>query len=681
MAKMKKDRFLKALILMPLLLVTAYGTMDELFKRPRDFSVLNQKQVMGPHELFGDPFGNPNAYKSEKIPGDVGTPMDGDLEHVEEITKKAEKEEKAADSEKADQPAEATDSNVLFTTNMVERGGADKNMAAKMATRFKGKLNANLETPLVNPGGYNGVWEIFSNNSGVSAMHSILLPKVENVLMYDSTIWRISNILLPNGICRVLDPKTGEKDCYAHSVWFDTHINNLVPLELKTDTWCSSGGLTLEGNFVSTGGYQGGANTVRYLDTCPGCTWREYPTALSAPRWYSTQAQLADGRFIVVGGRDAQSFEYIPPEGKNNEKPFFLDILKQTLDPEENNLYPFVFLSTDSNVFIFANNRSVLLNPNTNTIVKEFPVLPGGHRNYPASGMSVILPLDLNDPTTAASPIIPSEIMVCGGSAHIDSYGKASQGIYYETLADCGRLRITDPNPVWERDLMPTPRIMGDMMLLPSGDILIVNGAMRGASGWGFAREPNFTPVLYTPGAKFGTRFRQLAPSTIPRMYHSSTVVLPDSRVMISGSNTNNGYIYNAMFPTELRVEKFSPPYLDPALLINRPEILNGEAIAKFGYKAKITIQVKLNPTLPAMVAMNLKVSISVPGFSTHGVTMNQRQIMLGLDSAKPTAGKEGIYDLVATTPPSSAVAPTGYYMLSVVYQGIPSKAVWVQLK
>ncbi|CAN1189294.1 Aldehyde oxidase GLOX1 [Linum perenne] len=85
-------------------------------------------------------------------------------------------------------------------------------------------------------------------------------------------------------------------------------------------------------------------------------------------------------------------------------------------------------------------------------------------------------------------------------------------GNFYETLADCDHLRVTNPNHVWERDLMPTPQIMGDMMLLPSRDILIVNGAMRGASCWGFAREPNFTLILYTPGAKFETRFRQLDP-------------------------------------------------------------------------------------------------------------------------------------------------------------------------
>lgn len=42
----------------------------------------------------------------------------------------------------------------------------------------------------------------------------------------------------------------------------------------------------MDGNLVSTGGFQGGANTVRYLTSCDTCDWKEYPTALADPRWY-----------------------------------------------------------------------------------------------------------------------------------------------------------------------------------------------------------------------------------------------------------------------------------------------------------------------------------------------------------------------------------------------------------
>ncbi|KAK3210671.1 hypothetical protein Dsin_015377 [Dipteronia sinensis] len=64
--------------------------------------------------------------------------------------------------------------------------------------------------------------------------------------------------------------------------------NNNVEVDaaIETDTWCSSGGLTIEGNLVGTGGYMNGAKTLRFLDTCDKCDWREYPAALADPRWY-----------------------------------------------------------------------------------------------------------------------------------------------------------------------------------------------------------------------------------------------------------------------------------------------------------------------------------------------------------------------------------------------------------
>ncbi|CAI0628738.1 unnamed protein product [Linum tenue] len=586
-------------------------------------------EELGPKEKFGDTFGNPDDFKKQ-LPNDIGTPefVSSDLsDFVEKSTGTLHKEEEEA------RPPLPVD-------------------------EWKGK------------------WELFTDNSGVSAMHMILIPNVDKVLMYDATIWRISKILLPNGQCRILNEATGEKDCWAHSVLMDINTAKLFPLELKTDTWCSSGGLLVDGNLISTGGFQGGANTVRYLDMCPTCNWREYPSALSAPRWYSTQAQLADGRMIVIGGRAAPSFEYIPQEGKSNAKPFFFDFLKQTTDPDENNLYPFVFLSPDKNVFVFANNRSVLLNPDTNTVVKEFPVLPGGHRNYPASGMAVLLPLEVKSPEPNA--VVDAEVLVCGGSAHIDSYTLASKDMFYEALQDCGRLQITKPRPNWRRELMPTARIMGDMILLPNGEVLIVNGAQRGASGWGFARDPNLTPVLFNYKSPDKAHlFRELAPTTIPRMYHSTAVVLPEGKVLIAGSNTNNGYIYDAMYPTELRVEKFSPPYFSPSRADKKPKIVDGGCPKTMTYGQQVTIKIELNEK--KVFLKNFKVTMYVPAFTTHGVAMNQRLVKLLVKDAVNVG--EGRYDVTCMAPPSSAVAPEGYFMLSVVHNMLPTEAVWVQLK
>lgn len=645
--------FKTILLLLPLLFVSGYANDELLWLKPNAYQYFNQKHVLGPHELFGNPFGNPNDYKAKKIPDDFGTPIDKG-EDVATITKDGVGSATASDVSGAPPAATGGDSPPAA-------------VAVQEATKPPVAVSSPVEL------GYKGEWAIVSDNSGVSAMHAILLPKIDKVLMYDATIWKISKIELPNGKCRVLNQTTGEKDCWCHSVLYDINNGQLTPLELNTDTWCSSGGLDVDGNLVSTGGYQGGANTVRYLGTCDGCDWREYPTALADRRWYSTQAGLPDGGFIVVGGRDAFSYEYIPKEGQSNTKPYFFEFLRKNSDPEENNLYPFVYLSTDGNVFIFANSRSVLLSPITNQIVRELPELPGGSRNYPATGASVLLPIRIHSQDPKQT--VPSEVLICGGSAHKDSYSKAEKQIFYTALEDCARIKITAKDPVWKRELMPTPRIMADMMILPTGEVLILNGAKRGASGWGFAREPNFTPVLYNPKAKRGTRFTELAPSTIARMYHSSSVVLPDGKVLVAGSNTNNGYIYDAMYPTELRVEKFSPPYLNAAVANKRPEIVN--VLDKFSYTNELKIQFKLTGFTVAQT--DVRVTMYAPAFTTHGVSMNQRLIILGLKEVVP--GNNGVHTVVATAPISNMVAPPGYYLFTVVFQGVPSMSKWVQIK
>lgn len=194
---------------------------------------------------------------------------------------------------------------------------------------------------------------------------------------------------------------------------------------------------------------------------------------------YATQVTLPDGRFFLAGGRKSYSFEYVPPEGQVNKQAIFFPLLDETTDLDENNLYPFVHLSTDGNLFILANSRSVLLSTQTNTVIKEFPVLKGGSRNYPASGMSALLPIDLSVPNNA--PLIPAEVIVCGG-AKPEAYGLAGKGNFLPALQDCGRLRITDPNPQWATELMPSGRVMGDMLNLPTGDLLIINGAQQGTT-------------------------------------------------------------------------------------------------------------------------------------------------------------------------------------------------------
>ncbi|PON92004.1 Galactose oxidase/kelch, beta-propeller, partial [Trema orientale] len=71
------------------------------------------------------------------------------------------------------------------------------------------------------------------------------------------------------------------------------------------------------------------------------------------------------------------------------------------------------------------------------------------------------------------------------------------------------------------------------MVILPNGDLLIVNGARLGTMAWWFAEEPNIVSILYQPDKLVNNQFEELERTNIPRMYHSLAAVLPDERVLI----------------------------------------------------------------------------------------------------------------------------------------------------
>lgn len=134
------------------------------------------------------------------------------------------------------------------------------------------------------------------------------------------------------------------------------------------------------------------------------------------------------------------NYEYVPAEGQYDERNLQLPVLRQAADPNENNLY--VFLSTDGNLFIFANDRSILLNPTTNKIVRHFPILTGGSRNHPSSGTAALLPVKIHDPKRNA---ITAQVLICGGGKPEAATLAADKGVLKTALRDCGRIEITDP--------------------------------------------------------------------------------------------------------------------------------------------------------------------------------------------------------------------------------------------
>ena len=246
-----------------------------------------------------------------------------------------------------------------------------------------------------------GKWMLLVQNGGVFAMH-MASTRRNTVVMFDRTNFGPSQIQLDNGRCRDNPQDTAlTHDCTAHSIEYKISTNKVKSLMLFTDTWCSSAAFTANGTLVQTGGYRDGSRDVRYFVPCSdgNCDWNNFEAPkLAADRWYAANQILADNRIIVVGGTRMFHYEFIPKSP--GEGVFNLPFLLQTrTSPQvENNLYPFVHLSSDGNLFVFANRDSILLNYKTNAVVKTFPTMPGdGPRNYPSTGSSVMLPLSSSD--------------------------------------------------------------------------------------------------------------------------------------------------------------------------------------------------------------------------------------------------------------------------------------------
>ncbi|KAL1200252.1 Aldehyde oxidase GLOX [Cardamine amara subsp. amara] len=525
--------------------------------------------------------------------------------------------------------------------------------------------------------GGGGTWQFLLGNVGISAMHSQLLHN-DRVIMFDRSNFGPSNVSLPNRKCRDSpNDIVSKRDCTAHSIEYDVALNRIRPLTIQSNTWCSSGGVTPDGTLLQTGGDKEGERKVRLFSPCvntifDSCDWTEVDNGLNARRWYASNHVLPDGRQIIVGGRAQFNFEFFPKTNAPNL--YTLPFLLETSDGEdENNLYPYVFLNNDGNLFIFANNRAILLDYSKNTVVKRYPEIPGGDpRSYPSTGSAVLLPIK-----NLEAAIVELEVLVCGGAPK-GSYSLAFRNnTFVKALDTCARININDPNPQWVIEKMPRARVMGDMTLLPDGHVLLINGGSSGTAGWELGREPVLNPVLYHPDKPVGSRFEVQNANAIPRMYHSTAILLRDGRVLVGGSNPHEFYNFTGvLFPTELSLEEFSPSYLEPQYSSLRPMIVDPRPQSTINYGRVL----RLRFLVTGRVKSPVKVTMMYPSFNTHSFSMNQRLLVLDhIFSSR--LGFSSFYEVRVRTPNSPNLAPPGYYMVFVVNQDIPSVGVWVRLQ
>lgn len=113
-------------------------------------------------------------------------------------------------------------------------------------------------------------------------------------------------------------------------------------------------------------------------------------------------------------------------------------------------------------------------------ILKPGSLLTHAFQSSPFSAGAALLPLT---PENNYTP----EVLICGGSTVSDTASPSSYSSQTPASAQCSRIVLTAAGIAagWSVETMPMARIMGELVQLPDGRILIVNGAQTGVAGYG----------------------------------------------------------------------------------------------------------------------------------------------------------------------------------------------------
>ncbi|KAF7317537.1 Copper radical oxidase [Mycena kentingensis (nom. inval.)] len=501
----------------------------------------------------------------------------------------------------------------------------------------------------------------------------------------------------------------------AWAVELDLNTQQVRPLNSLTNSWCATGSFLGNGTFVNSGGNPvvisggDGLQGIRMFTPCDDgkCDLFEMPdrVRLASKRWYPSSVRIEDGSIIIFGGSVSGGFANakgkpsqspLPPNlnllrckqpdirilpaeehqrsvfrlhlrradrltrpAGNNGVPIHSPFLEDTLNA---NHFPNMVYLPDGTIFISANQGAMILDWQKNT-ERRLPDIPNGVRiSSPFSAGHVVLPLSPKNDYRA-------EILICGGSTADDTVDSKTLSAQLPASDQCIRMALDDDGikDGWQVEKMPKGRIMVDMVLMPDGRVMLVNGAETGMAGYGNvgdqigqsnADNPALKPVIYDPEAESGKRFSDagLVASQIPRLYHSTASLTPNGTIMLAGSNPNDDVSTNK-YPTEYRLEFFYPPYMNapPPTYTGLPKTID--------YESSFDLAIELPDGVD-----DVTVSLMDLGFATHAVHMDQRLVYLDckLSDDKKT--------LSVTAPPSPQVYPPGPAFLYVVTdKGVPS--------
>lgn len=211
-------------------------------------------------------------------------------------------------------------------------------------------------------------------------------------------------------------------------------------------------------------------------------------------------------------------------------------------------------------------------------------------------------------------------------------------------------------NPSWQNTAARAGAVTGrtrtysNAVLLPTGQVCLVGGVHVVDP-----EDPVLQAEIYDPGIDWavgdygGTdSWAVKEAAQLTRNYHSVALLLPNGKVWTAGGNDNA----SSGDPDDVgvkQIELYEPDYIAVA---NRIQISDAPRFVPYGQPFDIMLD---------RAATNVqRVALIRNGSATHSTNNDQRYIGLEI------AGRNG-NTLAVSAPPTSAIAPPGYYMLWVV--------------
>lgn len=176
-------------------------------------------------------------------------------------------------------------------------------------------------------------------------------------------------------------------------------------------------------------------------------------------------------------------------------------------------------------------------------------------------------------------------------------------------------------------------------------------------------------PAIYNYSAPAGARWNRTGLSASPneRMYHSTAILLPDSSILIAGSNPNKDFT-TAQWRSRTDTERWYPYYYN----YPRPTYTGLPANITYG---GASFDLVIDGLVDEASAKSAKVVLIRGGFNTHAIGFTQKYLQLdNTYEVNMQTNQTTLHVSQLPGTPGPTLFQPGTAMLFVLINGVPSE-------